>query len=478
MSVRNKRRNPEPQGILPFEYDPTGEVDEVTARGGLPLVLETCRALELEKAIGTHVHIRKRDAGFSEAEHIEALVLLLAAGGECLDDLAVLGRDQGLLRLLAKAKLPSADAARQFLLAFHDKELLAGARAKLAPDEKALVAPESEPLRGLGCVNAHLVARVDRHRPAQVATLEMDATIIESHKQEAEWHYKGGRGYQPAITYWVEQDLVVADQFRDGNVPAGKRPLDAIQAGFAVVPSRIKRRRLRSDSAAYEEETLKWCSDAANQIERFTISADMSAPLRTLCDAVGDSAWKIYEQRCNETVWWSEVEFFPGDWQKSAKPLRTLVMKIQKHQGELFANGADHKYLAVVSNDFDEDGAPLLHWHYQKAGHIEVVHDVVKNELGGGVLPCGAFGANAAWFRLCLLTYNVLSALKTLGLPPALADARPKRLRYSVFTLAARITSHARQLSARVAAALSEAVCLLKCRAGLWRALHPAPTTG
>ncbi len=39
------------------------------------------------------------------------------------------------------------------------------------------------------------------------------------------------------------------------------------------------------------------------------------------------------------------------------------------------------------------------------------MHDVTKNELGAAVPPCGRFGANAAWYRLSLLTYNVLSAL-------------------------------------------------------------------
>jgi hypothetical protein len=85
---------------------------------------------------------------------------------------------------------------------------------------------------------------------------------------------------------------------------------------------------------------------------------------------------------------------------------------------------------------------PLLS-NYRKAGCIEVVHDVVKNELGGGVLPCAAFGANAAWFRLCLLTYNLLSAMKVLVLPPPFEDARPKRLRFAVFNLPARLVSHA-----------------------------------
>ena len=62
--------------------------------------------------------------------------------------------------------------------------------------------------------------------------MDHDATIIERHKQEATWHYQGGRGYQPATMAWAEQDLTVADEFRDGNVPAGKDNLRLIQRGF------------------------------------------------------------------------------------------------------------------------------------------------------------------------------------------------------------------------------------------------------
>jgi hypothetical protein len=55
---------------------------------------------------------------------------------------------------------------------------------------------------------------------------------------------------------------------------------------------------------------------------------------------------------------------------------------------------------------------------------------VIKNELAGGVLLCGRFGANAAWFRLAVLTCNVLTALKRLALPAKLLAARPKRMRF------------------------------------------------
>jgi len=163
----------------------------------------------------------------------------------------------------------------------------------------------------------------------------------------------------------------------------------------------------------------------------------------------------------------AEVDFQPGQWPKEAAPMRTLVLKIERRQADMFAEQGGIKYLGIVSNDFTLDGTALIRWHYRKAGCIEVVHDVVKNELGAGVLPCAAFGANAAWFRLSLLTYNLLSAMKVLALPPPFEDARPKRLRFAVFNLPARLVSHARKLLARVAQGLLERADMLLGRARL-----------
>ncbi len=466
MGLRDKpRRAPkEPQGILPFEFETTGEPEDVTARAGLPLVAETMQMLAVGELVTEHVHIRKRDSGYSETEHAEALVLMLAAGGECLDDMALLGADSGLLELLQKPSWPSADAARQFLLGFHDEKLMDKGRATMAAGESSFVPPESAPLAGLAKVVTEGVRRLQRLKPSKLATLELDATCIESHKREAMPLYEGGRGYQPEVVYWVEQDVVLADEFRDGNVPAGKRPLDVVRRAFAALPESVEQRRFRADSAAYEEHLLKWLADPAQRIERFTVSADMGEQLRALCETVPEKDWALYEERSDCTVHWAQVEFAPGNWPKQSTPLRTVVLRLLKRQGQLFASGSDRMHLAIVSNDRATQGAELLRWHYQKAGHIEIVHDVLKNELGAGVLPCGAFGANAAWFRLCALTYNVLSAMKTVGLPPKLADARPKRLRFVVFTIPARVITHARRLFARIAKVLSDACELLVSR--------------
>ena len=74
----------------------------------------------------------------------------------------------------------------------------------------------------------------------------------------------------------------------------------------------------------------------------------------------------------------------------------------------------------------------------------------MKDELGAGVLPSARFGTNAAWFRINALTFNVLTVLKRRALPQRYREARPKRLRYELFTLPGAIAVHQSQLSVRV----------------------------
>jgi len=65
-------------------------------------------------------------------------------------------------------------------------------------------------------------------------------------------------------------------------------------------------------------------------------------------------------------------------------------------------------------------------------------------------MPCGRFGANAAWLRLAVLTYNLLTALKRLALPPELLTARPKRLRFLIFNTPGKLVHHARRTLLRL----------------------------
>lgn len=111
----------------------------------------------------------------------------------------------------------------------------------------------------------------------------------------------------------------------------------------------------------------------------------------------------------------------------------------------MFVDGSEVKYYAIVSNDWETGGQELLEWQRGKAGTVEHAHLVLKDELAAGVYPSAKFGANAAWLRLQVLTHNLLELLKATALDKQYRNARPKRLRFAIFTQVGSVVHHARK---------------------------------
>ena len=427
--------------MLPFVAK-SGETREVTARAGLPLIIETMRALELDKVAHEELPAPKRQRGFAQEDKLESLVMLLASGGDRVEDIGVLKEDLGLQRLIG-GEFPSADALLDFLRQCDDPRAFDDRPA----GKKAFVPAETPGLRGLEAINRAAVER-GADRAITTATIDHDGTIIESHNREAKMAYEGTRGYQPLVAVWAEQQLIVADEFRDGNVAGGEDPLSSAKRAFANLPAWVTERYFRADSAAYYAPLLKYL---AGEKIGFSVSADMSQELHARCLAVPPEQWIEMETRPREKVHVAEVEFTPGDWPKDAQPLRYITVRFTPLQTEMFDAPAAPKHLAIVTNR-DLPPAQLARWHWQKAGTIEHVHRVMKDELGASVMPSSRFGVNAAWFRINALTFNVLTVLKRRALPERYHNARPKRLRFEIFTMPAKLVVHQSQLIAYLAA--------------------------
>ena len=325
---------------------------------------------------------------------------------------------------------------------------------KLRPprsEQLSFIVPESDAVQALQQVQAGGVANIaalyEKHGAAQrIATIDQDATIIESHKRAAFAHYQGGKGYQPMIAMWAEADLIVADQFRDGNVPAGQAPLDCCRMAFEALPESVEERYFRGDSACYETELLQWLSDEQRQRERggkigFAISADMSAELAKAAAAVEEKEWKTFITEADGTQrQWAELDFVPSQRSehKDQWPLRYVGLRLLKPQGSLFTDGSDREHFAVVSN-LDWDGARLIEWHREKAGTIEHVHDELKNGLAASHMPSQHFAVNATWLKLSILSYNIASAIKGLCFDADERSARFKRYRLLIVHIAGRM---------------------------------------
>ena len=378
--MKKNTRKPSPtESPLLFEIDPEPLPGTLTALGGVPLLVQTLRSLGLPAKVREHVRIKERERGYDEATLVESFVVLNAVGGECFDDFERLREDPGLSEMLGHG-IPSPEAARKFLYQFHDEEKIAAAKGRRTGDEKAYIPEESEPLVGLGLVNRALVQELGRRCPEQrIATVDQDATIIGSRKQLALRTYEGERGYQPMLAVWAELNVVLADEFRDGNVPAMMAPLVVTKQAFGALPETVTTYYYRGDSACHESDLINWLRDE-NRAEGprgrigFAISARMSEALHKAIGKVPEEAWEAYgKPHAEEIRECAEVSFVPGEKSehKDTQPLRYIAIRIRQRQESLFADGSKVKHFAVLTNIREWRAGRLIEWHREKAGTIE-----------------------------------------------------------------------------------------------------------
>lgn len=434
----------------PFVLDGRPLQEATSPHAGALSISRAYRSLGVPQLVGANLNLRKRQRGFSEAQFIESISLLQAVGGECPEDMRLLLGDECLERGLGY-QLPSVTAVREFLERFHNKDL-----EKLRPKrevQKSFIFPSSDAVAALQQVQSGLVRRIaklyEKQGQAQrVATVDQDATIIESHKEAAYYHYEDGRGYQPMVAVWAEADLVLADEFRDGNVPAKQDPLSCAKLAFAALPEGIQKRYFRGDSACHNDELVDWLKHPDRSAEPdgrivFAVSAVMSEPLAKALREVKEPDWTTFGAKEHDGTLrqWAEVDFVPGEKSehKDSQPLRYVGLRLLKPQGVLFKDGTDRHFHAVLTNEKQLDGGRLLDWHREKAGTVEHTHDEVKNGLAGGHVPSQRFGVNSAWFKISLLTYNIVSAIKGLCLEGEERTARMKRLRLLLIHVAGRM---------------------------------------
>ena len=432
----------------PFLLDTNPLQEASSPHAGALATSRAFRSLGFPDLIDIHLPLRKRQRGFTEAQMIESVLLLQTIGGECPDDIGLLA-DDGCLERGLGYRAPKATALRYFLEQFHDQGLEDQRPSR--ESQLSFIVPSSSAVAGLQEVQAggvrNIAALHEQHgRRLSIATVDQDATLIESHKQAAYAHYQGGRGYQPMIALWAEADLIVADEFRDGNVPAKQEPLNCARMAFAALPDTVSERYFRGDSACYETDLLRWLSDEERHGEPggrigFAISAMMSKQLATALGAVSDPQWVTFDEEPDGTKrQCAEVDYVPSQRyeHKHSRPLRYVGLRILKPQGSLFADGSDRHHHAVVTN-LDWDAAGLLQWHREKAGTVEHVHDELKNGLAAGHMPSQRFAVNAAWLKLSILSYNIASAIRGLCLSATERTARFKRYRLLMVHVAGRM---------------------------------------
>ena len=401
----------------------------ITSFAGLSLIAHLANSLGIIKWIDEHLHfLKQRNRGYSVWESILSLILLLIAGGETLDEMKVLQADHGLKKLLAKPSLPAPTTMGEFLHKFNRKAL-----------------------KGIAIVNANLVRKVLSLKKLNTLTLDFDSTLIEAGKKEAMTTYEGFDGYNPLLCFISELKLVLRGLFRPGNASPAAHALSFLRGSLKLLPPRITTIMIRSDSAWYNYKVMDFCHDRGIL---FSITADMHSSLRQALEIIPEEEWLPFDET-------HEIAETVHVVNKSLRAYRVVALRKEAPQPDLF-EGPYH-YKAVITNRDDLQAKELIHWHRKRADSENIIKEQ-KHGFALKRLPCGTLLANAAFFQISILSYNLTQAFKLLLLPKGWHSFTVKTLRFRLLNMGAVVAKHARKLILKLPSNHPHRETLSNCR--------------
>ena len=413
--------------ILPYKLDTTNDL--LTSRAGLLTVAQVMDSLMLAERIDKHFPLPKSNRGFRPSEFIKTFILMQHEGSFHLDDVRHLQEDEALRTVLNLSKLPKATTLGDWLRRMGGQPQIIESWVK---------------------VNQAVLQSALHH--CKKVTLDIDATEIVSHKTDAQWTYNKNKGFMPMVGHIAEAGQVVAVDFRQGNVPPAKDNLGFIKQCQQSLPKGCTVNALRIDAAGYQTSIIKYCD--AEGIE-YAIRAKTCAAMRAQIEAIKDNDWKPLLNRQGNAI--ADQDTYRtshciGDYGKAF----TLVIQRKAIQGQTALdldspndveaiNSGGYIYRAIATNRDELSDSQLVHWYNQRAEDSENRIKELKLDFGGDTLPCSDFQANALYFLISALSYNIFALMGKL-LPEELAHHRATTVRWRLYAMAAKVVKTGRQL--------------------------------
>jgi len=415
-----------------FTVEVTADGEGLVSHAGSALLAQLADKTGLTRELSHGLSsMRERRSAHDPGRVVRDLAVMLADGGEGLSDLGAV-RDQA---PLFGAVASDSTAYRAIERIASEPELLEAIRAAHARSRERAWALGVAPER---------------------VTIDLDATLVQSHseKQGAAGNFKGGFGFHPMLAYFDESSEAAAGMLRPGNAGANTAAdqIAVAEAALEQIPSeRIEEIEvlLRVDSAGATHELLDWAREGKIS---FSVGFDLTEAVREAIRSLPEDAWSAAlcqdgsERPNGEVAEITELLDLEG-WPCGS---RVIVRRERPHPGAQlsFSDADGHRFQAILSDQDDEDIAPIERRHRARAR----VEDQIKDDKDTGLskLPFRDFEMNAVWLELVLIAHDLLSWTKALLLSGELARAEPKRLRYRLLHVAARLAFSGRRARLRL----------------------------
>jgi hypothetical protein len=415
--------------------------DEVTARAGLILFDGFMKAMKTDKIIDKYMPFPGSNRGHKAWEYIRPSSLMQYGGGRHIADLRELREDKTLQKATGLKIIASDSGAGDWLLRMGKGEGIDGmGKAHREADVKIL--------------------KMDKDNNEY--TLWADPTIIDlGDKGYAERIYTGQEGDRPILVGLKELPIFVHHEYRKGNAMGGTK--EAVESGFEVVEMAGKRiKHAALDSEFYNADTINFIR---SKKATFTIVADKDVAVKEVIKRIAEGEWKpyydVYGMKTNREIAVT-IHVMNG-----TEAFNLVVLRWKKEQLNLLE--PDGYFYHAIATDLEIDAAAAIKihkesvpdacravWQYNERAQMENCIKELKIGIGMEQMPCGEFEANAMYFSIGVLTYNLMVAQKYFVIKEGMEKSTIATLRWKLVHIAAWIADHSNRIRLKIATTLEK----------------------
>ena len=411
----------------PVTVEVTSDGAGLVSHAGTALLGQVADKVGLTSALSMRLAgLKQRRRGHDPGRVIRDLAVMLADGGECLSDLGAT-RDQD----------PLFGAVASDSTAFRTVDRIASTPGLL------------DAVR-----DAHARARArfwELVGAPERLTIDVDATLITAHseKEQATGNYKHGYGFHPLHVYADETREALGAMLRPGNAGSNTAAdhVTVIDRALAQIPVELIESieiLIRADSAGATHEFAEHCHEANL---RFSFGYELTETVRAAILETPDENWiPALDQDGSERENGEVIELTDrldlSTWPEGS---RLIVRREHPRPGAQlsFTDHDGYRFQAILTDQTDTEIAILERRHRQRARVKDRIRD--DKDTGLAKFPFKAFALNEVWLEIVMLAHDLLVWTQALVLEGELSKAEPKRLRYRLLHVGARLAFSGRR---------------------------------
>ena len=394
------------KNLLPFKLSSTNSL--LTSHCGLILFGELINKLGLVTMVNEIFGKSGSNRGYKASTYIIPLLLKFHGGGRYLEDIRQIKEDKLLRKLLKLGTIPTTAAIGEWLL------------------RKG----RSSGLKQINNINKTILHKSLSLESRISYTLDIDASEIVSNKHSALYTYKKNKGYMPIVGHLAENQLIVGSEFRSGNISPSTRNYEFMKECIKAMPKGKYITGFRADSASYQAQIINYCND--NGIS-YAIGGVLNSSVLKAIAAIDKNSWQIFED--------GEISETYDDMSDSNHSFR-LIVKRKAIFDDLL--GKEYSYHVIISNRENETAADTMKWYSQRGETSENRIKELKIGFNLEYLPCGQHNANAMYFYIGCLAYNLSIILKSHILPKEFRNNKISTIRWRFYQIAAKLVKSGR----------------------------------